>query len=166
VPGAPATAPGRPGACRGRLRGGALEAAGAGEDPRQEPWGAGEALAAVLDSVRAGFDYSRLLEALEPYPRLRALAERYPGLRPGRASSLYEALVDSVVKQRITLRAALRVKARLVRLYGARAVVGGFEYYSHPLPERLARARVGGAEEPRPDQAEGRGPPRHSRGRG
>jgi len=70
------------------------------------------------------------------------VAERYPGLRPGRQASLYEALVDSIVKQRVALKAALRLESRLVRAYGVSVGVGGRAFHSPPEPLRLAGASV------------------------
>ena len=108
------------------------------------PSAAERARDAVLLALRAGFDYSGLLERVARWEPLRRLALKYWGLRPTRKLSLYEALVDAIVKQRISLRASLRLLARLVEHYGRRLAVGGEVYYSEPLPGRLARA---GAEE-------------------
>ncbi|MCE4600994.1 MAG: hypothetical protein F7C38_05455 [Desulfurococcales archaeon] len=97
---------------------------------------------ALLECIRARFDYREFLAVLDGWPRLRVLAEKYPGLRPGRTMSLYEALVDSVVKQRIALRMALRVQSRLVSRYGAKLVMKDEVFYSFPLPEALASSKV------------------------
>ncbi len=94
---------------------------------------------ALEEVVRARFDYERFAKEVCGLDEgLCELVRRYPGLRPGRCLSLYAALVDSVVKQRIALRAALRVYSRLVQRYGARVEAGGETFYWHPLPERLA----------------------------
>ena len=122
---------------------------------RGEPWrpriivrvysarglGGEEATELVLRAVRAGYDYNVFLSLLEPWPLLHRLASRYAGLRPGRSTSIYEALVDSIVKQRIALRPALALYSRLVENYGMRVEVEGVgPFYSHPLPERLVEA--------------------------
>lgn len=96
----------------------------------------------LLEALRAGFDYNRFLEALKPWPVLHSLALRHVGLRPGRSLSLYEALVDSIVKQRLALRAALRIYSRLVERYGRRLSVEGRVFYSHPRPQGLYSASV------------------------
>ena len=79
----------------------------------------------ILKSVRAYFSYRSFLESIEEWPKLHSLATRYIGLRPGRSLTLYEALVDSVVKQRVALRVALRIQSKLVRRYGSCMAVGG-----------------------------------------
>ena len=80
----------------------------------------GEAFARLLDVVRAWFSYADFLGAVEKWPHLYRLALAYPGLRPGRCLGLYEALVNVVVKQRVALRVALSIGARLVERYGPR----------------------------------------------
>ncbi len=89
---------------------------------------------------RIDFDYNEFLRALEDYgdKRLLRLAQRHPGLRPTRQLSVYEALVDAIVKQRVALRAALKIQSRLVRRYGYRVESGGEEYFSAPSPVALA----------------------------
>ena len=123
---------------------------------RGEPWsprveaalwapggGAVEAAAeALMQHLRVYVDYNEFLRRLEPWPRLRRLAERYAGLRPGRCLGVYEALVDAVVKQRVALRSALRVQARLVERYGLCLERGGRLFCSYPVPERLASASI------------------------
>ena len=93
--------------------------------------------------IRSSLDYKHFIEAVRGVDkRLYRLASRYPGLRPGRCMSLYAALMDSVVKQRISLQIALRIYSRLVENYGAKVAVGDTTYYWHPLPEKLIEARV------------------------
>ena len=62
-----------------------------------------EVLGKLLLVLRTGFSYRDFLRVAEKWPRLRRLALAYPGLRPGRCLSLYHALVDVVVKQRVAL---------------------------------------------------------------
>lgn len=102
-----------------------------------------EARDVFAEMVRASFDYKEFMDAVRGMDeRLHGLVSRYPGLRPGRCMSLYAALIDSVVKQRIALPVALRLYSRLVEKYGARVRVGDTTYYWHPLPDRLVEARV------------------------
>ncbi len=96
------------------------------------------ALKAASAMVRADFDYNEFIRKVSEIEPLRRLAERHPGLRPGRALSLYEALVDSVVKQRIALRAALRIQGRLVRALGPSLTVDNVTFWDYPDPEALA----------------------------
>ena len=100
----------------------------------------GGAVGVFRDYARVGFDWSVFLKLLEGYPRVRSIALEYAGVRPGRCQSLYHALVDSIVRQRVPLRVASRILARLVSRYGARMVVDGLDYYSYPPAVVLSRA--------------------------
>ena len=114
--------------------------------PRVEVWAprglAGRAAEAAARYFRVGLDYNGFLRAVEGLPQLLRVARRYVGVRPTRALSLYDALVASIVRQRISLRAANTVLSRLVSGLGARHVFGGFTAYSVPPPSRLAAAPV------------------------
>ncbi len=101
-----------------------------------------EAYRTMLQMTRAYMDYNEFIQAVGEWPELLQLAEKYPGLRPGRSLSLYEALIDSIIKQRIMLRTALRITARLVREYGVRVVVKELDYYSFPEPEKIVQAGI------------------------
>jgi len=101
-----------------------------------------EAHEAILEAVRAGFRWGDFLSAVEPYPPLKNLALKYPGVRPGRFLSLYEALVDTIIEQRIALRLALRIKAGIIEALGPTKEVGGLTYYGFPPPDAVIRAGV------------------------
>ncbi len=92
--------------------------------------------------LRIDFDYNRFLEVIKDYPKLQGIVGKYPGLRPGRAMSLYEALIDAVVKQRISLKASLRITSRLVKRYGQHFTINNEDYYSTPLPERILDSTI------------------------
>lgn len=92
----------------------------------------------VSEFLRADFDYKKFLNALESYPPLRKLASRFPGLRPTRCLSLYCALIDSVIKQRINIKMALRITGKLVRKHGERVELNGKVFYGYPPAERLS----------------------------
>jgi len=91
----------------------------------------------VRKMLRTDFDYGKFLESLREYPELRELAERLVGLRPTRSLSLYSALLENVVKQRISLKAALRIQSRIISALGKVTHVEGKAYYGHPPPKSL-----------------------------
>ena len=53
--------------------------------------------------------------------------------------SVYEALVDSIIEQNISLNLALRVKANFVRKFGEKQVIEKEEYYSFPRFEKIRK---------------------------
>ncbi len=87
-------------------------------------------------------DYSAFLSALEGYPALYHLAEKYRGLRPARSLNLYEALIKVILQQRISLRIAFRITAKLIERYGLRSSLDGRTFYSMPSPESLSSLSV------------------------
>jgi len=85
----------------------------------------------ILEILRARFNWRLFEERARKIEALSRVISMFPGVRPGRCLSLYNALVDVVVKQRIALRLALNIYSRLVRTYGLKRIVGGRDYYSH-----------------------------------
>jgi 3-methyladenine DNA glycosylase/8-oxoguanine DNA glycosylase len=73
-------------------------------------------------------------------PLLADLHRRHPGLRLGATDRVVEALVGSVIEQRVTSVEAHRSYARLVRRFGAPAPgpAGRCGMFVPPAPERLA----------------------------
>ncbi len=111
-----------------------------------EVYGSGS-VGGVLDVVRkmlrVDFNYSEFLDAVREYPEIRSLALRYAGLRPGRCVSLYYALIDSIVKQAVSLKQALNTMAKIIVKYGRGKRVGEAVFYEYPSPARLLKADVG-----------------------
>ena len=66
-------------------------------------------------------------------------AEIY-GYRPPCFSSLFEALVCTIIGQQVNVRFALDVKSRIVKKYGQALTVNGKTYYGFPTPEALQSA--------------------------
>jgi DNA-3-methyladenine glycosylase II len=71
-------------------------------------------------------------------PAVGRLMEALPGLRPLCFTSPYETAAWGVISQRISMRQAAAVKARLLEEHGHRLRVGGQDVISFPTPERLA----------------------------
>src|SRR5690606_23170864 len=59
------------------------------------------------------------------------------GMRPPRASNLFEALVTSITAQQVNLAFATTIRNRLVKRYGKSLVIDGRMFYAFPTPERL-----------------------------
>jgi DNA-3-methyladenine glycosylase II len=96
----------------------------------------------VVKAVRGKIDYNEFTQKLSSWPKVLEMVEQYPGLRPGRSISLYEALIDSVIKQRIALKASLRMQSRLVKSLGNHIIIGKQSFYSFPEPEKLVNTGI------------------------
>lgn len=64
------------------------------------------------------------------------------GLKPPSTASVFEALIDSIVEQQISLQAAWSMQRRLTEAFGDALVVGDKTYFANPLPDRLAEATI------------------------
>ena len=73
---------------------------------------------------------------------LKALAERFRGVKPPRFPSLYEALVNGVSCQQLSLTVGIILQNRLAQNYGLPFSRNGDIFYSFALPERVARSNV------------------------
>lgn len=98
-----------------------LSAGAGGDEVRARAWGPGAAwvLESVPDLVGAADDRSGFEPGLHPV--VAALARRLPGLRIPRTGAVLEALVASVVEQKVTGIEARRSYCALVRGLGDRA---------------------------------------------
>ncbi|WP_415784212.1 DNA-3-methyladenine glycosylase family protein [Deinococcus saxicola] len=66
------------------------------------------------------------------------LVQRHPGVRPLLYPSPYEAAARAIIGQRLFVRQASAVTARIAELHGVRLDVGSHVLHAFPAPERLA----------------------------
>ena len=103
-----------------------------------EAWGAGAAW--VLDQVQELLGFHDRPEGFRPDHQLvRDLHRRFPGMRLGRTGLVTEALVPSVIEQKVAGMEAWRSHAGLVRAFGEPAP-GPAGLFLPPDPRRLAAA--------------------------
>ncbi len=79
-------------------------------------------------------------QAVRNDPPMRELTRRLRGLKPPTTPTVFEALVDSIIEQQISLTVARTLEARLTKMFGDSLVVDGQTYYAFPVPEHLATA--------------------------
>lgn len=71
-------------------------------------------------------------------PRLAPLAARFRGLKPPRFTTPFEALINAIACQQLSLRVGILLLNRLAQRFGARAADGA---HAFPVPSDLARRR-------------------------
>jgi len=71
------------------------------------------------------------------------LTRRFWGLKSPTTATVFEALVDSIVEQQISLNVAHMLQNRMIRRFGDELRVDGEVYFGYPTPERLAPVAVG-----------------------
>jgi DNA-3-methyladenine glycosylase II len=106
---------------------------GAVDDPA--PWAA--RAARVLG---AQVDLRPFYARVQAVPELGPLAARMRGVKPPRYPTLWEAFVNAVVFQQVSLAAALAVLRRLIDRFSPPVVAGGHTLYPFLAPELLAGA--------------------------
>lgn len=101
-----------------------------------EAWGPGASF--VLDQAPDLLGFDDDPAAFRPAPGLiRDLHRRFPGLRVGRTGNVIEALVPSIIEQKVAGKEAFRSHAAMVRALGEPAPGPG-GLYLPPSPEILA----------------------------
>lgn len=78
------------------------------------------------------------LDAICSDPVMKNLAHRLYGLRSPATPTVFEALIDSVIEQQISLSVARSLEYRFIRQFGRTCFVNGDLHYCYPLPEDLA----------------------------
>ena len=73
-------------------------------------------------------------------PVMKDLTSRFHGLKSPTTPTLFEALVDSIIEQQISLHVAHGLQVRLIKKTGKRLETGGNVYYCYPSPGSLATA--------------------------
>ena len=110
--------------------------AGGGLDPAQ----AAKLRATLADMLGVAVDTAPFFKAAGEDPRLRTVATALRGLKPPRFETMFEAIVNSVVFQQITLAAAVTIAGRLAERYGQTVVLDGRRYYGSAEPAAVAAA--------------------------
>lgn len=79
-------------------------------------------------------------QAVKDDPVMAGLTRRFHGLKSPTTPTLFEALVDSVIEQQISLKVAHILQVRLIKKMGKKLETGSGTYYCYPSPHALAGA--------------------------
>jgi DNA-3-methyladenine glycosylase II len=83
-------------------------------------------------------DLKPFYEHVEDDKIMASLAEKLRGLKGPSTPTVFEALIDSIVEQQISLDVANGIETRLVKAFGDTLSLDGQVYYAFPTPPRLA----------------------------
>lgn len=111
---------------------------GAGEQPntlRLE-----RAAALLADAVGAGVDLSQVQSHARRVRELVPIVEALRGMKPPRFVVLWEALLNVIPFQQVSLASGVATLNRLVEALGPRITYGGAVYYGLPSPEAILSA--------------------------
>jgi DNA-3-methyladenine glycosylase II len=94
----------------------------------------------ISDLFNLDMDLIPFYEHIQGDRVMALLARRLRGLKSPSTSTVFEALIDSIIEQQISIKAAWSLERRLVRAFGDVLKLGKDVYYAYPTPERLVRA--------------------------
>lgn len=97
---------------------------------------------AVNDILGLNVDLRGFYSMSSRYPRLEALAARFRGVKPPRFPSIYEALVNAIACQQVSLNVGLLLLSRLSAKYGQPLYHGEEQMWAFPAVETVSRARL------------------------
>lgn len=100
-----------------------------------------EAAKAICDFFNLNLDVSRFYEDVKHDATLAKITQKLRGLRVPTAPTVYEALVDSIVEQQISIKVAKALEAKLIKKFGA-ALRLDEVYYEYPTPQAIASASI------------------------
>ncbi len=93
----------------------------------------------LISTVLNGdIDLAEFYRVVAGDPVMASLTKKLNGLRNFLTPTVFEALVESIIEQQISLLAALSMQKNLIRDFGPRLVLGGQAYHAFPGPGILA----------------------------
>lgn len=93
----------------------------------------------VRNSMSLDEDITPMYSDLGENQVLSGLFNELYGLKSPVTPSVFEALVDSIIEQQISLTVAYQLEHRLIRITGSSLVIGDAIYYCYPKPAILAK---------------------------
>lgn len=89
------------------------------------------------------FDVLPFYESVKSDRKMAHLLGLLRGLRSPTTQTVFEALVDSIIEQQISLKVATLIERGIVKRYGRNLVLGKERYYAYPDPQTLCKIEIG-----------------------
>ena len=86
------------------------------------------------------FDLAPFYEEVKKDKVMACLTQKLRGLKSPTTQTAFEALVDSIVEQQISLKVANGMEKKLIKKFGDALGLEGEVYYAYPTPQKLASA--------------------------
>ena len=78
---------------------------------------------------------------LKTMPRMTQIAQQLYGLKNPTTPTVFEALVDSIVEQQISIKVAHALEERIIKKFGEALTLDGETYYAYPTPQNIATSQ-------------------------
>ncbi len=88
--------------------------------------------------LNLGLDLKSFYKGVKRDAVLRRLTENLKGLRFMTTASLFEALVDAICEQQISLAVARSIETRIIKAFGDTLRIGSDAYYAFPTPHEAS----------------------------
>ncbi len=88
------------------------------------------------------FDPFPFYEAVGKDETIKKITQRLCGLRSPSTQTVHEAVIDSIVEQQISLKAATSIEKRIIKRFGETMKVEGEMFYAYPTSKALSLASM------------------------
>src|SRR5208283_3135354 len=88
------------------------------------------------------FDLCSFYSEIKNDCTMTQIAQQLYGLKNPTTPTVFEALVDSIVEQQISIKVAHALEERLVKKFGETLTLNGETYYAYPTPQNMASASI------------------------
>ncbi len=92
----------------------------------------------IISLFNTADDLGTFYRAMEQDEVMAPLTRKLRGLKSPTTPTVFEALIDSIIEQQISLTVARTIQNRIIREHGARLDHAGRVYFCYPTPEILA----------------------------
>ena len=89
-----------------------------------------------------GFDLGAFYQEIKDDRTMQDITRQLYGLKNPTTPTVFEALVDSIVEQQISIKVAIAIEEKLTKKLGDRLDIDGDTYFAFPTPQTLACASV------------------------
>ena len=73
---------------------------------------------------------------------MHQISEQLYGLKNPTTPTVFEALLDSIVEQQISLKVAQTIEVRLVKKFGDALTLDNETFYAYPTPQNIANVSI------------------------
>jgi DNA-3-methyladenine glycosylase II len=88
------------------------------------------------------FDLTLFYEGMKNDETMVTVTQQLLGLKNPTTPTVFEALVDSIIEQQISLKAAHHIERKIIKTFGSAITIGNHGYYAFPTPDQLNSAPV------------------------
>jgi DNA-3-methyladenine glycosylase II len=88
------------------------------------------------------FDPTDFYKTAQKDPTMAKITQKLCGLRSPTTQTVYEALVDSIVEQQISLKVANSLERKIIKKFGDTLNIQDTTYYEYPTPQQIAEGTL------------------------